>query len=108
METDPIVEKVWEEDSIRIGDSTEQVESNSIYVGKIFDNENESYDAYNSYVHKDLESVGVGSQSRIDQKVFWMQFVCTKKIIRIMIKGKRGMTWHLSGSIRQSGQSAKP
>lgn len=43
MDGDPVIEEAME------GDTVEESESDITYVGRVFNNENEAYDAYNSY-----------------------------------------------------------
>lgn len=45
-----MVEEAGKAYSIHIEDNVEEVESDDIYVGMIFDDENEAYDTYNSYM----------------------------------------------------------
>lgn len=49
MEEDPITEKTGEGDSVHVEDNGEEIESDDIYVGRVFGDENE-YHADNSYL----------------------------------------------------------
>lgn len=45
---DRIAEETGEMDMVHVEDNAEEVELNDVYVGKVFGDENETYDAYNS------------------------------------------------------------
>lgn len=70
-----------DEDTNPIADEDKEVESEDIYVGRTFGDENEAYDAYNSYVLAKGFGVRKGriSKSRTDQKVIRRQFLCKKE-----------------------------
>lgn len=76
VEADPITEEAVE------GDNADgNVESEAIYVGRVFNHEDEAYDVYNSYVL--VKGFGVRkdrtAKSRIDGKILRAQFVCNKE-----------------------------
>lgn len=49
MPADPLIEEIEEGDSDHVEDTSAEVESDDIYVGRVFRNENEAYDAYHAY-----------------------------------------------------------
>lgn len=49
MPADPLIEEIEEGDSDHVEDTSEEVESDDIYVGRVFRNENKAYDAYHAY-----------------------------------------------------------
>lgn len=80
MDADPIVEDVVDGDLFQVEDDVEEVESDVIYVGRVFDDENEAYGSYKSYAL--AKSFGVRkhktTKSRLDQKK-WGEFVYNKE-----------------------------
>lgn len=79
-----MAEEAGEEDPIHAEDNIEEVKSDEIYIGKVFTNEDEAYEAYNTYalttgfgVRKDKTT-----KFRTDGKILRRQFVCNKNDIK--------------------------
>lgn len=86
-ETELMAEEAREEDPIHAEDNVEEVESDEIYVGKVFSNEDEAYEAYNTYALTTGFGVYKGkfTKFRTDGKIIRRQFVCNKKDIKNVI-----------------------
>lgn len=60
MEADPIVEHAMEGDTVHLEDA----ESDVVYVGRVFNDENEAYHAYNCYALTKVFRVRNGKTSK--------------------------------------------
>lgn len=86
--------KELETDSGHIEDNVREVEPNSIYIHSMFGDEEETYEAYNSYTL--LKGFGICKSkittSIMDQKVIRRRFVCNKEGHKIHDKRSEGKT----------------
>lgn len=81
LDPEPLPEEMEERDSEYVGQVGEEVESDDIYVGRVFRDGDEAYDAYNTYaLAKGFGTrKGKNSKSRTDQTIIWRQYLCNKE-----------------------------